>query len=136
MSKKILVVDDDNIILKSCEKILKPQGFDVTTVAFAKDAIKLIQDTEYDIIITDIVMPEMNGLEFIKKANSMKSNLHFIVITGHPSQDTLREALSLKIIDYLPKPFSPSLLIEVVQKALEIKEKGIEVKPMVESDVD
>lgn len=136
MKKSVLVVDDDSIVLKSCEKILKPQGFDVTLASFAKDAIELIKEKNFDIIITDIIMPEMDGLEFIKKANSIRSNLQFIVITGHPSQDTLKEALSLKIIDYVPKPFSPSLLIEVVQKAFEIKEKGVEIKPMVESDAD
>ncbi len=136
MTGKVLVLDDDQIILNSCEKLLSHEGMDVTTASFAKEALSMLEKEDYDLVITDIVMPEMDGIEFIRKARQIRPNLQVIVITGHPSQDTLREALSLKIIDYIPKPFTPSLIIEVVHKAIEIKKKGISVKPAVDADVE
>jgi len=136
MTGKVLVLDDDRIILNSCERVLSSEGMDVATVSFAKEALAMLQKEDFDLVITDIVMPEMDGIEFIRQARQIRPNLQVIVITGHPSQDTLREALSLKIIDYIPKPFTPSLIIEVVQKALEIKKKGIEVKPAVDADIE
>jgi NADH:ubiquinone oxidoreductase subunit E len=136
MTGKVLVLDDDRIILNSCERVLSSEGMDVAAVSFAKEALAMLQKEDFDLVITDIVMPEMDGIEFIRQARQIRPNLQVIVITGHPSQDTLREALSLKIIDYIPKPFTPSLIIEVVQKALEIKKKGIEVKPAVDADIE
>ncbi len=136
MAGKVLVLDDDLIMLKSCEKILNHQGYEVSTASFGKEALSMLEKAPFDLVVTDIVMPEMDGIEFIKRARQINPELQVIVITGHPSQDTLREALSLKIIDYIPKPFSPSLFIEVVEKGLEIKRKGIELKPMIDTDFD
>ncbi|MFQ3574319.1 MAG: NAD(P)H-dependent oxidoreductase subunit E [Thermodesulfovibrionales bacterium] len=121
MPIKILILDDDYTILKGCEKVLTAEGYDILTTKTAQEAIAILKSEDVDIILTDIVMPEMNGMEFIKNIRSIRPDLQVIVITGYPSQDTLREALSLKIIDYIPKPFSPALLIEVVKKALDAK---------------
>jgi NADH-quinone oxidoreductase subunit E/NADP-reducing hydrogenase subunit HndA len=73
-------------------------------------------------VITDLMMPDMSGLELIRWIRSSKPETGIVVITGYPSQESIKEALSLRILDYLPKPFSPALLLEVTQKALEYKE--------------
>lgn len=136
MAAKILILDDDPVILKSCEKILTHEGHEVTTASHAKEALEILQRSAFDLVVTDIVMPEMDGIEFIKKARTLNPDIQIVVITGHPSQDTLREALTLKIIDYIPKPFSPAFFVEVIEKGLEIKKKGIQTTPVSEADVD
>lgn len=132
MKGSILVVDDEQIVLRSCERILSSEGYGVDTATSAKDALSLLDRNLYDLIITDIKMPEMDGIEFIRQARAKNPDINIVVITGYPSQESIREALSLRIIDYLPKPFSPTHLIEVTNNAVELKKKGVAPEPQVE----
>lgn len=132
MSGNILVVDDEAIVLKSCERILTSEGFSVDTATTAKKALSLLERNFYDLIITDIKMPEMDGIEFMKEVRKKNPDINIIVITGYPSQESIKAALSLRIIDYLPKPFSPNHLLELVKNTIEIKQKGVTPAPEVE----
>jgi NADH:ubiquinone oxidoreductase subunit E len=132
MKGNILVVDDEQIVLRSCERILSPEGYSVDTATSAKDALSLLDRNLYDLIITDIKMPEMDGIEFMKQVRAKNPDINIVVITGYPSQESIREALSLRIIDYLPKPFSPTHLFEVTNNAVELKKKGVAPEPQVE----
>lgn len=132
MDGNILVVDDEKIVLKSCEKVLAPEGYKVSTVASAIEALDLLDKNTFDLVITDIKMPGMDGIEFIRQARKKNSDINIIVITGYPSQESIREALSLRIVDYLPKPFSPTILIDVVTRAMEMKKIGAAPQPDVE----
>lgn len=132
MSGNILVVDDEAIVLKSCERILASEGFSVDTATNARNALSLLEKNFYDLVITDIKMPEMDGIEFMKEVRKRNPDINIIVITGYPSQESIKAALSLRIIDYLPKPFSPNHLLEVVKNTVEIKKKGVTPAPEVE----
>jgi|Deesub1362A_J573_1020465.scaffolds.fasta_scaffold00013_9 NADH-quinone oxidoreductase subunit E/NADP-reducing hydrogenase subunit HndA len=132
MKGNVLVVDDEQIVLTSCERILEPEGYDVDTAISAKAALAMLQEKPYDLVITDIKMPEMDGLEFIRQIRAKDPDMNVVLITGYPSQESIKEALSLRIIDYLPKPFSPALLTEVTHKAVEFKKKGVSPEPAVE----
>lgn len=132
MKGNILVVDDEQIVLRSCERILAPEGYGVDTATSAKDALSLLDRNLYDLIITDVKMPEMDGIEFMRQVRAKNPDISMVVITGYPSQESIREALSLRIIDYLPKPFSPTHLIEVTNNAVELKKKGVAPEPQVE----
>ena len=125
MKGNILVVDDELVILRSCERILVPEGYQVSTASSAKEALGILDKNQYDLIITDLKMPEMDGLEFMKQVRTKNPDINIVVVTGYPSQESIKESLSLRIVDYLPKPFSPILLLEVVNKAVEIKKKGV-----------
>jgi NADH:ubiquinone oxidoreductase subunit E len=129
MKGNVLVVDDEQIVLKSCERILAPEGYDVSTSTSARQALTMLQGKEYDLVITDIKMPEMDGLEFIRQVRAKVPDMSIVLITGYPSQESIKEALALRIIDYLPKPFSPALLTEVANKAVEFRRKGVHVEP-------
>lgn len=133
MKGNVLVVDDEMIVLKSCERILAPEGYDVSTSTSARQALSMLQGGEYDMVITDIKMPEMDGLEFIRQVRAKDPDMSIVLITGYPSQESIKEALAMRIIDYLPKPFSPALLTEVVNKAVEFKRKGVHVEPDAEA---
>jgi NADH-quinone oxidoreductase subunit E/NADP-reducing hydrogenase subunit HndA len=124
MRGKILVVDDEPIILRSCERTLSPEGFDVETVTSPIDALKREDLNKFEIIISDLRMPGMDGIEFIKEVRKVNQQAGIIIITGYPSQETLKEAVSLKIVDYLPKPFSPTLLLEVVTNTMEMRQRA------------
>jgi NADH-quinone oxidoreductase subunit E/NADP-reducing hydrogenase subunit HndA len=132
MNGSVLVVDDEQIVLKSCERILVPEGYAVNTAASAKTALEMLDTSQYDLIITDLKMPEMDGLEFMRLVRRKNPDINIVVITGYPSQESIKEALSLRIIDYLPKPFSPSHLLEVTNNAILLKKKGVAPEPEVE----
>jgi NADH-quinone oxidoreductase subunit E/NADP-reducing hydrogenase subunit HndA len=117
-SGNILVVDDEPIVIKSCKKILKSEGYNVSTATNGQDAINILQDKDYDLVITDLKMPEVDGIDLIKWLRSTKPQTGIIVITGYPSQETIKDALNLGIIDYLPKPFTPPILTDVTSKAM------------------
>lgn len=129
MKGNVLVVDDEKIVLKSCEKVLIPEGYGVDTSVSGKEALTFLDKKRYDLVITDIKMPEMDGLEFMRQVRKKDPDINIVVITGYPSQESIREALSLRIIDYLPKPFSPPLLLEAVTKAMEVKKTGAALEP-------
>ncbi len=124
MRGNILVVDDEPIILRSCERTLSPEGFDVETETSPIDALKRHDLSKFEIVISDLRMPKMNGIDFIKEFRKVNPEASIIIITGYPSQETLKEAVSLKIVDYLPKPFSPTILLEVVTKTMEMRQKA------------
>ncbi len=124
MKGRILVVDDEEIVLKSCERILKPEGYEVSTSSSAPKALEMLgQNGSFDVVITDIKMPGMDGIEFMKKLREKDPDISLVLITGYPSQESIKEALALKIVDYLPKPFSPALLAETAGKAIEFRKK-------------
>lgn len=132
MSGRILVVDDEPVVIKSCERILSPEGYAVDTASNGKEAIGKLGRDGFDLVITDIKMPDMDGIELLRWIRNSRPETGVVVITGYPSQESIKEALSLRILDYLPKPFSPALLVEVTQKAMEY----IKVRDAAEAPAD
>lgn len=129
---RILVVDDELVVLKGCERILRPEGYEVDAVASPVEGLEKFGNGGYDLVITDIMMPEMDGLEFIRRIRQKNADTNIVMITGFPSQESIKEALGLRIVDYLPKPFSPALLLEVVGKAMAVTKSGTAPEPGVE----
>jgi NADH:ubiquinone oxidoreductase subunit E len=138
MAGRILVVDDEPVVRKSCERILTPEGYSVESASNGNEAIGKLGKDGYDLVITDLKMPDIDGIELIRWIRNSKPDTGIVVITGYPSQESIKEALSLRILDYLPKPFSPALLIEITQRALEYKKAGeiTEVPPSEEYTED
>jgi len=128
----ILVVDDEKIVLKSCERVLSPEGYSVRTTTSPMEALSQLKSDAFDLVITDMMMPEMDGIEFIRQVRQISPDMNIVLITGYPSQESIKEALGLRIVDYLPKPFSPSLLMEVVTVAMALKKAGTAPAPDVE----
>jgi NADH-quinone oxidoreductase subunit E/NADP-reducing hydrogenase subunit HndA len=123
MKGNVLIVDDEQVVLRSCERILTAEGYFVQTAPSARNALELLNENPYDLLITDIRMPEMDGIEFARQVRAKNPDLDIIVITGYPTQENIREALSLRIVDYLTKPISPAVLVESVKKAVDISQK-------------
>ncbi len=125
---RILVVDDESVVVKSCERILRAEGYDVEGVPGGREAIQNMEQKSYDLVLTDLKMPVIDGISLIKWVRKSRPDTGIVVITGYPSQETIKDALDLGIIDYLPKPFTPAILLDVTRRALE----WIKGKPYVE----
>jgi CheY-like chemotaxis protein len=121
MEKKILVVDDEELITKSLLKLLSTEGYDATVVRSGKEAIDSVKKSEFGLVICDVRMPEMDGIETIKeiRAYLMKANkkpIPEILITGYADKEKYETALDLKIADYLYKPFDRADFLKIVKR--------------------
>ena len=116
---KILIVDDELVVIKSAERVLKAEGYNVEGALGGREAIMKMAQGNYDLVFTDLKMPEVDGITLIRWIKKMKPAIGIVIITGYPSQDTIKEALELGIIDYVPKPFTPSVLLDVTARAVE-----------------
>lgn len=116
MPKKILVVDDDPINRKLIVKILSKKGFDAVEAGNGVEAFSILEKESFDIVLLDIVMPVMDGIEFLKeiKLKPEYLNLPIIILT---TDDTKKvEALNLGANDIIIKPISPVTLLETIEK--------------------
>ena len=116
---RIMVVDDEPIVIKSCESVLKAEGYNIEGFLSAKEAMLKMEEQPYDLVFTDLKMPEVDGLTLIRWIRENRPDTGIVVITGYPSQETIKEALELGIIDYVPKPFTPTALIDVAKRAVD-----------------
>ena len=120
-SAKILVVDDERIICAGCEKILGEAGYQVKTTLSARKALEMLKEEPFDIVITDIKMPELSGIELLEIIRKENPEITVIVITGYSTVETAVEAMKLGAFDYLPKPFTSDQVTLVIKRAVERK---------------
>ncbi len=116
---RVLVVDDEPIVCKSCEKVLAPEGYSVSTTQSGRDGIQKGYSGVFDVVIVDLKMPDVDGMEVLASIKEKQPDVEVIVITGYSTVSTAVEAMKLGAIDYLPKPFTPDELCVVVSKAFE-----------------
>jgi DNA-binding NtrC family response regulator len=114
---KIVIVDDEKDMRQSISQWLALYGFETETFAGAGDALKSLYYNYPGIIITDIKMPKMDGIQFLKKIKSMDSSLPVIMITGHGDIPMAVDAMRLGAFDFLEKPFNPDSMTALVKRA-------------------
>ena len=115
---KILVVDDEVKICRNVEKILAKDDYDVSYASSADEALEKMARESYSLLISDIIMPGMNGLEFLKLVKNQWPLTKVIMFTAYASTDTAVKAMRLGAVDYIPKPFTPDELRLPVELAL------------------
>ncbi|MDP6525194.1 MAG: sigma-54 dependent transcriptional regulator [Kiritimatiellia bacterium] len=116
---KVLLIDDEPSILSVLSTLLKAEGYDVVTASGGEEAQKLISDEEFDLMISDIRMSPINGMELLKQAHNEKPAMSVIMLTAYGSVETAIDALKLGAFDYVTKPFKVDELLITVQRALE-----------------
>lgn len=114
---KIAIVDDEQDMRQSISQWLALSGFETEAFATAGDALKVISTDYPGIIVTDIKMPGMDGMQFLKKVKGIDSSLPVIMITGHGDVPMAVEAMQLGAFDFLEKPFNPDTMTELAKKA-------------------
>jgi two-component system response regulator HydG len=119
---RILVADDEQPILHTCRKILGHAGYEVTTAADGNEALNLIKGSRYDLLLVDMRMPGLNGLETVSLARALDPSLMIIMFTAYATLDTAVEAVKRGAFDYLAKPFTADQLRLSVERALQQKQ--------------
>ncbi len=114
---KIAIVDDEQDMRRSISQWLALSGFDTETFAGAEDALKALGPDFPGVVVTDIKMPGMDGMAFLKKLMSLDSGLPVIMITGHGDVPMAVEAMRIGAFDFLEKPFNPDRMTELAKKA-------------------
>ena len=123
MSKKILVIDDEELIVKSLSKLLERSGFEVFIIKRGEDAIAIVEEEDVDLIVSDIRMPGMNGIELVKNILSVfeqkKSPKPAIIfITGYADKESEEKAKNLNPVAYIYKPFDIKTLVDKINEVL------------------
>jgi len=116
----ILVVDDEQIILDSIKKLLKKENYAVHTALSVDEALKKMKDISVDIVLTDLMMPDIDGLEFMAMVKRDNPKIPVIMVTGYATINTALQATHLGAFDYIAKPFSKKELLGVLKRASEV----------------
>jgi DNA-binding response OmpR family regulator len=124
----ILVVDDEPIERQTLSDILRLEGYHVAAVATGEAAVDYVRLNSVDLMLLDLRMPGMNGLDVIKVTNRSAPDVEIILLTAHGSMDSAIEALRSRIQDYLLKPASPALILESVARGLLRRTAKIEAR--------
>lgn len=116
--KSILVVDDEKSQREILEMILSGEGYDVTTASSGEAAMKFVADRHFDLVLTDLKMTGMSGLDLLKQLTDFDKSIIVILLTAHGSVDSAVDALRLGAFDYLQKPYDSEKLLDTVSRAL------------------
>jgi len=114
----ILIIDDEPAICRNCVKILSKMDYDVRYALSGHEALKMVDDTIFDVVVTDLKMSNVGGMEVLRRLKVSSPETMTIVITGYASVSSAVEVMKLGAFDYLPKPFTPVELRAVVRQAL------------------
>ena len=121
MKKKILLIDDEELVIKSLLRLLSVEGYEVVVAKSGVEATEKVKQADFDLIISDVRMPGLDGIEtieqirgYLKKLN--KKTIPEILITGYADIDKYEKAMDLKVVDYLYKPFDIGDLLSLVKK--------------------
>lgn len=135
----LLFVDDDPQMIGLCEQIFVKEGYDIHTAIKGQDALDLLENKRIDSAVIDLVMPEIDGLELLKKINKHHPGVMVVILTGQGLIDDAVQAIKLGAIDFLQKPFSSEgLRVRIAQlyKIWELKEENRKLREKIESRFD
>lgn len=123
MAKKILVIDDEELVTKSLIKLLKNEGYVAIVAKSGQEAVEKVKGEDFDLIISDVRMPGMDGIETIRQIsayieNSNKRAIPEVLITGYADADKYESAMGLEVADYLYKPFDNNEFLRIVRKTI------------------
>lgn len=118
---KILLIDDEELVLKSIEKLMKREGHEVVSVRNGQEAIQKVQEADFDLLVTDIRMPSLNGIETIRQIREVlerngKHRIPEICITGYADNELNKQAEELEVADYMYKPFDLLDFLDCVKR--------------------
>ena len=132
MPEKVLLVDDEKEFLEVLAERMAARGIEVSTASSAAEALQLVEEESFDAIIVDLMMPEMDGIETLKRLKIENPDSQVILLTGHATVEKGIEAMKLGAVDFLEKPADLSVLTQKIKKAhaqkMMVVQKRIEEK--------
>jgi DNA-binding NtrC family response regulator len=136
MSARILVTDDEEIVVRSTVRVLEGGGYAIDTASDGAEALRKVDEADYDVLILDIMMPKMDGLEVLRRVKETHPDIEVIMFTGLAQIETAVNCMKLGAFDYLAKPFEPDELRLAVTRALErrvLRQENLSLKHAVSS---
>jgi len=122
MSKgKILVIDDEDIVRLSCSRTLVPEGYELKMAKNGPEGLKLLEEESFDLVLTDLKMPNMDGIEVLANIKGKWPAIDVIIVTGYQTVETAVRAIKLGAFDYIEKPFTPDMLIATVSNVFKTR---------------
>jgi len=121
MAEKMLVIDDEDVVLESCRKIFTAEGFSVVTTNSPGEGLDLIRDATFDVVLCDWKMPEFDGMDVVEEISNRSPETAIVMISGYPTVGRATEALKRGAMDYVSKPFTPEEITETVKRAVQRK---------------
>ncbi len=118
MAKSIIVIDDEEVVCKMTKMVLSKEGYDVETFTDSKKALERIKEKKFDLVITDLKMEDIDGMEILRRVNHLYPGTKVIMITAYATLDTAIEALRERVFDFFPKPIKIEELKKSVKEAL------------------
>jgi DNA-binding NtrC family response regulator len=138
MSKSVLLTEDDQVQREVIEDILTHSGFEVQSAASAEEALAALGEGAFDLLLTDLKMPGMDGLELLRETRKLRPDLDVVVMTAHGTIKTAVTAMKVGAADYLEKPFDKDELLHVVNRAIErrsLREENRQLRELVTESV-
>jgi CheY-like chemotaxis protein len=141
---QVLVIDDDAVVGRSFDRVLSEKGYEVSTVLSGEEALDTIENTEFDVVFTDIKMPGMDGLEVAERIKARCPWTPVVVITGYGTEENEARASVLGVSGFVHKPLTPEIIESVTLKALNepkmaemavASEADAEVMPVEDTDI-
>lgn len=123
--KRILLVDDDAAILRGYKNVLTLRGFSVETATDGAEALARLGATDFDVIVSDVSMPTMGGLEFLRAIRERDLDVPVVLMTGDPSLDSAVRAVNYGACCYLIKPIEPQKLEDAIRRAARLHEMAL-----------
>lgn len=121
--KAILVVDDEITVCKSIRSALVQENYDIDLALSGEEALQKEQVKKYDVMIVDLMMPGISGLDLLRSIKTTNPAVRVIMVTGYPTMKNTLQAMQIGAFDFLPKPFLPADLRNLVAKALDAGDK-------------
>lgn len=122
----ILIVDDEEALCKAAEKILIKEGYRVTCLHTAKEGLSKFESDSVDLLITDLMLPDLDGIAVLKRAKELRPTVEVILITGHATVERAVEAMRLGAYEFIEKPLDRNALVKAVAKAVEKQQLAAE----------
>ncbi len=116
---RVLVIDDEQIVLESVKAVLGHEGMETDLAQSSSDGLAWGLEREYDLVLTDIRMPEIGGMRILRDLKRARPSLPIVIFTGYATVQSAVQAMKLGAADYIEKPFTPEMLVTTVHKALE-----------------
>jgi DNA-binding NtrC family response regulator len=122
---KILVVDDEEIVLGSCQRVLSAEGFDVILSNSADSALEILKTENPELLLVDVKMPGRDGLSLVAELKEKSPGIAIIVMSGYPTPATISQAVKKGAACLIPKPFTPDELIGIIRQVILEKTKDV-----------
>lgn len=117
MTSRMLIIDDETLVLESCRKVFEAEAYDVVCTTSPKEGLRLASDTQFDVILCDWKMPGFDGMDVVEELDRRTPESAMVMISGYPAVERATEAMKRGAMDYVSKPFTPEEIIDVVNRA-------------------